>query len=87
MFEEFKRVKKEPSPLSVTMTGEPYQPARLYYQVQQKNAVLGRFKRLRCLDFDETRNRWVWLYTEEAKNLKFSKSYREIPKQYRPIVL
>ena len=87
MFEEFKRVKKEPEPLSVTMTGEPYQPARLYYQVQQKNAVLGRFKRLRCIDFDETRNRWVWLYTEEAKNIKFSKSYREIPKQYRPIVL
>ncbi len=27
MFEEFKRVKKEPEPLSVKMTGEPYQPA------------------------------------------------------------
>lgn len=29
----------------------------------------------------------MWLYDEEAKNLKFTKSYREIPKEYRPIIL
>jgi hypothetical protein len=76
MFEESKIFQKESEPLSVTMTGEPYQPARIYYQVFQKHAVLGRFRRLRCIDFDKTQNRWVWLYQEEAKNLKFTKSYR-----------
>ena len=65
MFEESKSLKKQPLPFSVTMTGEPYQPARIYYQVFQKNAVIGRFKRLRCMDFDSTRNRWVWLHKEE----------------------
>ena len=87
MFEESKVFKKPSPSLLSTMTGESYQPARIYYQVFQKNAVQGRFKRLRCMDFDSTRNRWVWLYTEEAKNIKFIKSYRDIPKEYRPIVL
>ena len=69
------------------MTGEAYQPARIYYHVGQKNAVLGRFKRLRCIDHDLTQNRWIWLYKEEAKDIKFDQSYQDIPKQYRPIVL
>jgi hypothetical protein len=75
------------APFLVTMTEEPYQPVRIYYQVFQKNAVIGRFRRLRCIDLDPSQNRWVWLYTEEAKNIKFTKSYRDIPKEYRPIVL
>lgn len=87
MFEESKIGEKKIPPLLSTMTGEAYQPARIYYQVGQKNAVLGRFKRLRCIDYDSDHNRWVWLYTEEAKNIKFDQSYRDIPKQYRPIVL
>jgi hypothetical protein len=75
------------APFLLTMTEEPYQPVRIYYQVFQKNAVIGRFKRLRCIDLDEKKNRWVWLYEEEAKNIKFTKSYKDIPKEYRPIVL
>lgn len=87
MFEESKVGQTNTTPLLTTMTGESYQPARIYYQVGQKNAVLGRFKRLRCIDYDQNQNRWVWLYTEEAKNINFDQSYRDIPKQYRPIVL
>ena len=89
MFEESRIVRKnQPSkPSLITTTGESYQPARLYYQVGQKNAVLGRFKRLRCIDYDQSQNRWVWYYTEEAKSLKFITSYRDIPKEQRPVVL
>jgi hypothetical protein len=75
------------APLLATMTEEPYQPVRIYYKVFQKSAVIGRFKRLRCIDLDSEQNRWVWLYKEEAKNIKFAKSYKDIPKEYRPIVL
>ena len=46
MFEESKIGKTDIQPPLTTMTGEVYQPARIYYQVSQKNAVLGRFKRL-----------------------------------------
>ncbi len=89
MFEESRIVRKnQPSePSLITITGESYQPARLYYQVGQKNAVLGRFKRLRCIDYDQSQNRWVWYYTEEAKSLKFNTSYRDIPKEQHPVIL
>ena len=87
MFEESKVFQKPSAPPLVTMTGELYQPARICYQVGQKNAVIGRFRRLRCIDFEPTQNRWVWLYKEEAKNIKFTKSYRDIPKEERPLVL
>lgn len=87
MFEESKLFKKTTEPELTTITDEPYQPARIYYQVGQKNAVLGRFKRLRCIEHDVTHNRWLWLYTQEAKNLKFFQSYQDIPKEHRPVVL
>ncbi len=77
----------EPEPYLTTVTGEAYQPARIYYQVDKKNAVLGRLKRLRCISCDRHPDRWLWLYREEAKELKFAKSYRDIPKQERPAVL
>lgn len=70
-----------------TITGELYQPARLYYQVFKKNAVVGRFNKLHCIQFEESRKRWLWLYTHEAKGLKFEMPYQKIPKEYRPIVL
>ena len=87
MFGKLKGFQKPSQPLLVTMTGESYQPARIYYQVGQKNAVIGRFRRLRCLNYDSEQNRWIWLYTEEAKNITFEQSYQDIPKDYRPIVL
>ena len=89
MFEESRIIRepKPPEPPLVTMTGEVYQPVSVFYQVTQKNAVLGRFKRLRCIDYDQSQNRWVWSYKEEAKDIKFTKSYRDIPKKDRPVVL
>ncbi len=71
-----------------TRTGEPYQPARVYYQVSNQKTVIGAFQKLRCMDFDRERNRWVWLYEHEAaKKLRFTKPYNQIPKQFRPVII
>lgn len=86
LFEESSTFNQQPKPYLTTVTGEEYQPARIYYQVLKQNPVLGRFKRLRCISF-EVENRWSWLYQEEAKGLKFTKSYRDISKSKRPVVL
>ncbi|MBE9042882.1 hypothetical protein IQ255_00425 [Pleurocapsales cyanobacterium LEGE 10410] len=86
LFEESSIFNQQPEPCLTTVTGEEYQPARIYYQVFKKNAVLGRFKRLRCISLEQG-NRWIWLYKEEAKEFKFTKSYRDIPKSERPVVL
>lgn len=70
-----------------TRTGEPYQPARIYYQVFNLKTVFGVFKKLRCMNYVPQQNRWQWLYDHETKKLRFEISYNKIDKEYRPIVL
>ena len=59
-------------PLLATMTGEHFQPVRLHYKVLNRPGLLRAFEKLRCLDYDSTRKRWVWLYAHEAKKLPYS---------------
>lgn len=73
--------------LMMTLTGEVYQPIRVHYDLFDKSMALSAFSRLRCIDFDSSQNRWVWLYDAEAKRLKFKNSYFDIPKKKRPIIL
>jgi len=69
------------------MTGDIFQPIRLYYRIHDKNALNRIFSNLSCMSSDPRNERWVWLYDGEAKALKFKKSYSAIPKERRPIVL
>lgn len=73
--------------LQATVTGEAVQPIRLYCQIIDKSLLMKCFRKLRCMDFDPAKNRWVWLYANESKMLKFRKSYSSIPGKLRPIVL
>ena len=74
------------SPL-YTSTNELFQLVRVYYQVFNKATVLGVFKKLRCIDFDPTRNRWVWLFEDEAKRLRLGKTHSQLSKEVRPLVI
>ena len=74
------------SPL-YTSTGEMFQLARVYYQVFNRTTVLGVFKKLHCIDFDSKGNRWVWLFEHEAKKLRLGKSYSQVSKEVRPVVI
>ncbi len=74
-------------PLLATMTGEHFQPVRLHYRVFDRKALLQAFNKLRCVDQDPTRPRWVWLYDFEARHLPFKQSYAQIPRQHHPIVI
>jgi hypothetical protein len=73
--------------LLATVTGEHFQPVRLHYQILDQAGLLRAFKKLRCIDLDPGRERWVWLYDYEAKKLQFKKSFAQLPKQLRPIVI
>jgi hypothetical protein len=73
--------------LITNVTGEPYQPARIYYQVSSKKTVLGVFKKLKCMNYDSSTDRWYWLYTAEAEKIRFEESYNKIPKETHPIPL
>ena len=73
--------------LITNITGEPYQPARLYYYVANQKTVLGVFNKLKCMKYYENSDRWYWLYDEEAKKIRFQQSYNKVPKEERPIPL
>lgn len=74
-------------PLLATITGEAFQPVRLHYKILNRSRLLRAFKTLRCLDYDSPRKRWVWLYEHEAKGLRFQRSYNQIPREQRPLIL
>ncbi|KFF41784.1 MAG: hypothetical protein ucyna2_00413 [Candidatus Atelocyanobacterium thalassa isolate SIO64986] len=67
--------------LITNVTGEPYQPTRLYYNISNKESVLNIFRKLQCTEFDPSSDRWYWFYSEEAKKIRFEKSYNKISKE------
>ena len=74
-------------PITMTWTGELYQLARVHYRLLDRDEVAEAFSKLRCMDFDPDKKRWMWLYHGEARNLEFERPYSKIPKEKHPIVL
>jgi len=70
-----------------TTTGELMQPIRLHYNIFNKKELLRVFNKLGCVELDPPRNRWVWVYAREATALKFKRSYDDLPKDARNVVL
>ncbi len=74
--------------IMATLTGEYTQPVRLCYKVYDKQAIHSKiFKNMKCMSYVTANNRWIWLYDHEAKKLSFEKTYQDIPKHLRPIVI
>ncbi len=73
--------------IGTTVTGEIFQPIRLHYQVFNLHKIEKDFNRLRCMEFDTSKNRWVWLYNEEAKSIDFENKFSSIPEEIRPIII
>jgi tetratricopeptide (TPR) repeat protein len=57
--------------VAVTTTGEILQLIRLHYEVEESEKLRVAFDALRCIEYDASQRRWVWLYTEEARTLPF----------------
>jgi hypothetical protein len=58
--------------VAMTTTGELVQPIRLHYEVQDIEQFRTALASVRCIDYDASHTRWVWLYTEEAKTIPFN---------------
>ncbi|HEX7604370.1 MAG TPA: hypothetical protein VF316_22280 [Polyangiaceae bacterium] len=82
-----KRTANNERTLLSTVTGEPFQPVRLYYAIPSRSAVTKVFARLRCLDEDKDAGCWVWLYEREAAALKFGHPRERLPAEVHPIVI
>ena len=78
----------EDDAIVATLTGEYAQPVRLCYQIYDKQALHSQiFRNIKCMSYDSTKSRWVWLFDHEAKPLVFAKKYSDIPKHLHPIVI
>jgi hypothetical protein len=55
--------------------------------VLNRPGLVRAFEKLRCLDYDPTQKRWVWLYAHEAKRLQFQRSHAQFSKELHPIVI
>lgn len=73
--------------IGTTATGEIFQPIRLHYQAFNRHKIEKDFNRLRCIEFDTSKKRWVWLYNEEAKSIDFENKFSSIPEEIRPIIV
>ena len=70
-----------------TLTGEAYMPIRLYYRVKHEKILMTKLERLKCMQYDEASQQWVWLYSKEAESIDLPTSAKAVPKEYRPVVL
>ena len=68
---------------AATMTGEFFQPIRVHYDVLDTEPLQARLSKLHCMEYVDDQHRWVWLYTKEAKRLKFKQN----PRTDAPVVL
>ncbi len=73
--------------LMVTLTGEPYQPTRIYYELFNISAVIQSLQKLKCIYYNRDLDKFEWVFDNESRNLKFSNPYSSIPKEKCPIVL
>ncbi len=71
----------------ITMTGEPFQLARVHFNLLDQEGVIRTFEKMKCMDYDAEKQRWVWTYDDEAKGLRFATRRKDLPKTGGAIVL
>jgi hypothetical protein len=70
------------------VTGEPYQPARAYYQLHRTGAALTDcFQGMDCMVPGNRKGQWLWQFEAEAERLRFERSYRQLTPEERPVTL
>lgn len=73
--------------LWTTQTGELYQPVKLRYEIKDETKLRAAFSKLRCIDFDPSKNRWVWLFDYEARTIQLKKTYSSPSDSDGPIII
>jgi hypothetical protein len=69
------------------MTGEPFQPVRLYYSIPDCLFVVKKLRAMKCMLDVPPERCWQWLFQGEVAALRFPGGYDAVPKEKRPIVL
>lgn len=73
--------------LLTTLTGEPLQLARIHFVISHRDGVIHDFEKMKCMAYDDDKQRWAWHYDYEAKKLPFTTHRKDLPKNIGSIVL
>ncbi|MDQ6979663.1 MAG: hypothetical protein Q9M09_05710 [Mariprofundaceae bacterium] len=73
--------------LATTLTGEIVQPIRLHYERVNTAIVSNVFTALSCMEFDSARQRWVWLYKDESRDIALNQPKNKATTNLGPVVL
>jgi hypothetical protein len=73
--------------LLTTLTGEPLQLARIHFVISHQDGVIHDFEKMKCMAYDDNKQRWVWHYDNESKRLSFTTRRKDLPKNIGSIVL
>jgi hypothetical protein len=71
--EEARETPQEEKSCLWTVTGELFQPIRLYYTISKPHKIIDVFLHLGCMEFVPSQESWFWLYEDEAQELPFQK--------------
>lgn len=79
-------------PWLTLVTGEPYQPARAYYQFEgqlksEVSALKTCIQQLDCMVPGNRKGQWLWQFEAEAERLRFERIYRQLSPEERPVTL
>ncbi len=69
------------------MTGDAFQPVRLYYAIPDRASVTRKLGKLGCMTESPRDDCWEWLFKDEAASLRFSGGFDDVPAEKRPIVI
>lgn len=80
------------APWLTLVTGEPYQPARAYYEFSgqlksEVSALTTGFQQLDCMVPGNRKGQWLWQFEAEAERLRFERIYRQLTPEERPVTL
>ncbi len=83
-------MRNEKKPLLKTMTDEHYQLARVHCKIHNEAneaRIIQIFLKLRCVEYDASLNRWIWMYCDEAKNIRLKVAHNKVPREMQPVIL
>ena len=69
------------------MTGEVFMLAQVRVEIYDQTKLIEKFRTLKCMEYDATQDRWLWIYRKEASHLKFNVPFKKIPRNCRDVIL
>ena len=70
-----------------TLTGEFFQPMRLYYTIYDADQLKTHLSQLNCTDYDDELDDWTVRYEAEAASIRLTIPPHKVPSEVQPLII